>query len=203
MPLLPLLALAAAAAALWAASRAAPRLSRPELPMSSVAPRGPAPSPGTVNAGRDVLAFLTAEEGSVPYAYDDKTGKAWTISRAGNPTIGVGHLILPSEPELLAFTPVRPAPEQLIRDLLARDAARFTRAVDRLGVPLKSNQRAALISLAFNIGEGAFGRSDVAMHVKAGRWQHAADAFRNWHRGNGVPGRLAARRERERALFLA
>lgn len=138
-----------------------------------------------------VRELLVREEGQVNYAYKDSVGK-WTI--------GVGHLILPNEQHLLAYTKANPAPQAVIDELLRKDAADAARAVDALGVPLTANQHAALVSLAFNIGAGAFARSTVAARLKAGDLDGAGQAMLMWKNAGGKP-ILLPRRERELALF--
>lgn len=61
----------------------------------------------------------------------------------------------------------------------------------------------ASVSLAYNIGVGAFCRSTVARRFNAGDWAGGCDAFRVWTRANGavVPG-LVRRREAERRMCL-
>ena len=74
-------------------------------------------------------------------------------------------------------------------------------------VTLTEEQRAALISLTFNIGSGGFLSSTVLRRLNAGNYEGAADAFLMWNKitRNGVKERdqgLVNRRERERLLFL-
>ena len=70
--------------------------------------------------------------------------------------------------------------------------------------PATDNQSAALTSLAYNVGLGAFGHSTVLREHNLGNFQAAADAFRMWVKGGGkvLPG-LVARREAERSLYLS
>lgn len=69
--------------------------------------------------------------------------------------------------------------------------------------PLTENQRAALVSLVFNIGGGNFRTSTLLRLLNAGDYQGAAQQFLKWTKGGGeeLPG-LKRRREAERALFL-
>lgn len=63
---------------------------------------------------------------------------------------------------------------------------------------------AACVSLAYNIGAGAFGCSSVCRHVMAGNVHDAANSFLLWDKAGGrkVAG-LARRRAAERTLFLS
>lgn len=74
------------------------------------------------------------------------------------------------------------------------------RAVD---VPMTQNQFDALVSLCFNIGQGAFGGSTLVKLLNNGHADQAADQFTVWNHtaGQANPG-LTRRRAAERALFL-
>src|SRR6266550_5119969 len=60
--------------------------------------------------------------------------------------------------------------------LLQQDLSGFAAFVDARGAS-NDNQFAAMVSLAFNIGTGAFLGSTVLRQHKAGNHQQAADAF--------------------------
>lgn len=71
----------------------------------------------------------------------------------------------------------------------------------------RDNQRAAAVSLAYNIGVGGYCRSTVVRRFNAGNYRGACDAFMAWNKArvNGVlrPVQgLTNRRARERALCL-
>ncbi len=142
---------------------------------------------------KEGLAFLSREEGLRLEPYNDSAGHA---------TIGVGHLIhrgpvtAADRRRYAGFTRA-----DAIR-LLRRDVAQREAAVDRLvRVELNQNEFDALVSLVFNIGEGAkgFAGSTVLRLLNAADRRGAADAFLMWKIGG--PG-LIHRRRRERALFL-
>lgn len=61
----------------------------------------------------------------------------------------------------------------------------------------------ATVSLAYNIGTGAYCRSSVARLLNAGATRQACDAFLKWNKAGGIvfPG-LTRRREAERQLCL-
>jgi lysozyme len=87
--------------------------------------------------------------------------------------------------------------------LLVQDLARFEAAVSRLvTVPLTDGQFGALVSLAFNIGIGAFGKSTLLRKLNAGDYTGAQEQFHVWRRAGGkvLPG-LVNRRAAEAALF--
>lgn len=65
------------------------------------------------------------------------------------------------------------------------------------------NQLAAAISLAYNIGTGAWCRSTVDRRFDAGQWRAACDAFLMWNKAGGkVVNGLDRRRRAERDLCL-
>lgn len=90
------------------------------------------------------------------------------------------------------------------RHLLDKDTLIAAQAVDRLvNVPLNENQKVALISFVFNVGEGAFAKSTMRRLLNKGRYTEAAAQFQRWTYDNGVQLRgLVIRRAAERALFL-
>ncbi len=116
-------------------------------------------------------------------------------------TIGFGH-VGPEVHEGLVIT------EAEAEDLLATDIAWAVDTVRRsVRVTLTTEQRAALVSLTFNIGSNAFKKSTVLRRTNSNDLEGAADAFLMWNKitVNGLKKRsagLAGRRERERALFL-
>lgn len=71
-------------------------------------------------------------------------------------------------------------------------------------VPLSQNQFDALVSLAFNIGGGAFRASTLLRKLNLGDYSGAAAEFPRWNKQGGVelPG-LTRRRAAEESLFQA
>ncbi|KQD16250.1 lysozyme [Acinetobacter baumannii] len=70
-------------------------------------------------------------------------------------------------------------------------------------MPLTQNQFDALVSLAYNIGSGAFKGSTLLKLLNKGDYKGAADQFLVWNKAGGkVMKGLVRRREAERALFL-
>ena len=119
-------------------------------------------------------------------------------------TVGIGHLLhhgpcdgRPGEFDL----PNEEAAYRLFRE----DARRYIDRVDRtIRRPITQNQFDAMVSLCFNIGEGAFAGSSVARRFNAGDIQGAADAFLMWNKAGGrVLAGLDRRRRAERTLFLS
>lgn len=90
--------------------------------------------------------------------------------------------------------------------LLSRLRDEFAPGVERAiaGAATTQPQFDAMVSLAYNIGVGAFERSSVARHHRNGAHLAAADAFRLWNKAGGkVWNGLVRRREAERALYLS
>jgi lysozyme len=88
---------------------------------------------------------------------------------------------------------------------LEQDIGKYRKAVliacpDLIDHP---NRLAACISLAYNIGTGAFAGSSVARHINKGDSRAAADAFLLWVNAGGkkLEG-LVRRRQAEQAVFL-
>jgi hypothetical protein len=79
------------------------------------------------------------------------------------------------------------------------------RAVERLvKVPLNQNQFDALVSFAYNCGEGNLGKSTLLRRLNAGDYKGAAAQFAAWNKGGGqVLKGLVRRRAAEAALFRA
>lgn len=119
------------------------------------------------------------------------------LCAAGKPTIGVGHLILPSEN----------IPDEITRDesrrLLKRDLQRFESAVLRLvKVPMTQAQFDALVSFSFNLGAGALKASTLLRLMNAGDYSGAAREFPKWNKAGGrVIRGLTLRRLAEQAVY--
>lgn len=88
---------------------------------------------------------------------------------------------------------------------LRREIEKSEREIERVvTVPMNQNQRDALISFDYNVGDGGLEKSSVLRRFNAGDCQGAAAAFSMWTGSNGVarvPG-LVRRRSMEAALFL-
>lgn len=117
---------------------------------------------------------------------------------AGYPTIGVGHLIRPSE----SFS--EPITEQEAEELLKKDLWTAERAVLRLTrVPLGDSQFNALVSFCFNLGSGAYQRSSMRSKLNRREYADAGGEFLRWCKAGGkiIKG-LLRRRRSERDMFM-
>lgn len=91
---------------------------------------------------------------------------------AGYPTICVGHLL--SRTQWAPLDQWEPMTRRECMELFSADLQVFHEAVDRaIQVDLDGHQEAALVSLAFNIGTGAFSRSELVMLIDSGAPEHA------------------------------
>lgn len=132
-------------------------------------------------------AWLIRSEGVRRTAYRDTQGH-WTI--------GVGHLILPSEQHLLDAT----LTDAEIDALLVADLDRFERAVSatRTPSPLLQDQFDALVHFAFNVGVGAYNSSTLKRELEAGA---PPDRLREaWMMWTANP-ELTGRRRKEWSVF--
>lgn len=90
------------------------------------------------------------------------------------------------------------------RTMLGDRLVEFSTGVDRcLTAPVPDKSYTAFVSLAYNIGVGAFCRSTLVRLANAGKLVEACNQLSVWTRAGGftLPG-LVARREKERALCL-
>lgn len=157
----------------------------------------------TVRSGLGEL--LARFEGFRADPYQDQAG-LWTI--------GFGHLIVPGDgfwhPDFNSGG-ARSVTVDDARALKERDAQTAIDAVARcVRVSLTDNQYNALVSLAYNIGAGAFCSSSVVSRLNAGDAIGAANAFLLWNKitdpATGqlvVSAGLVRRRDQEREIFLA
>lgn len=144
----------------------------------------------TSSAGR---AAIMQREGVVLTAYLDSVGIL---------TIGVGHTSAAGPPKVTKGMKITRAEADQI---LARDLRTFEAAVNSaVKIPLSQNEFDALVSLAFNIGAGAFKKSTLVKKLNAGDRKGAAEQFLVWVKAGGktLQG-LVNRRRSERLQFLS
>lgn len=114
------------------------------------------------------IDFLIELEGLRFTPYRDSAGKY---------TIGIGHLIMPGEDNLIRAVLNR---EQAI-ELLYRDLRRTEQVVNaEVKVPVTQYQYDALVLFAYNIGVGAFAISTVLDRLNKGRYEEAEKHFDDW-----------------------
>lgn len=134
------------------------------------------------------IQLLTAFEGCELTAYQDSVG-VWTIGYGHTKDVHPGIKITQAEAE----------------QFLKQDLGIFEDAVvDAVTVELNSDQFAALVSFAFNLGAGSLFESTLLRVLNKGDFQRAANEFPKWNKAGGqaLLG-LTRRRLAERALFLS
>lgn len=105
----------------------------------------------TMNMSKQGIDFLIREEGERLCAYRDIVG-IWTI--------GVGHTGWVDDKRVCEGMRIS---QEKSREILLADLRRFERAVNNeVVLPLSQHQFDALVSLAFNIGEGGIFKIYVA-----------------------------------------
>lgn len=131
-------------------------------------------------------AVLIAREGRRLHAYRDSVG-IWTI--------GIGHTSAAGLPLVTPGLALTPAECDAVFD---RDVVRFVAAVQAAVTrPLPQHAFDALVSLCFNIGPAAFGRSTLVRRLNDGDAEGAAQAMMMWDR----PAALIPRRGAEQDQF--
>lgn len=144
----------------------------------------------------ETFAWLRAQEGE-PSRVAVKDGKLKDGTQLYS--IGLGHQIQPNEQELM----FKRLTDAEILEIFKKDIAKINTSLNKvIKVPLNKNQRLALLSLRYNIGESAFNDSSLLKFVNAGNFTGAALRFAEWRMSEGkVLQGLVNRRERERNLF--
>ena len=142
-------------------------------------------------AGRELIE---RNEGCERAAYPDPAsgGDPWTIGYGDTgPDVVLGLTITQAE-----------ADERLTRRLADEFEPKVSEAIG--DAPTTQCQFDAMVSLAYNIGTGAFAGSSVARLHRQSDYGAAADAFLMWdHAAGAVLPALQRRRSEERALYLS
>lgn len=135
---------------------------------------------------RDGLELIKSFEGCKLKAY---------ICPAGVLTIGFGSTGSHVKPGMVITM-------QQAEELLRSDLRRFEDYVAAKCAPATDNQFSALVSFAFNVGEGALDKSTLRrMHLE-GNYEAAAGQFARWNKAGGkVLSGLTRRRAAEAALY--
>lgn len=142
-----------------------------------------------MNIKESLFDFLKQEEGYKKVVYKDQAGFA---------TVGVGHKVLPNDNLRIGDR----VDDNRIKDFLMKDLERAAKAVtDSVEYQLSPNQFAALVSLVFNIGVGAFKNSTLLKLLNSGADKDSIKkAWLAWNKAGGKP-ILTGRRIREFEKF--
>jgi lysozyme len=133
------------------------------------------------------LKLIESFEGLELSAYQDSVG-VWTIGWGHTKGVKRGQKI------------TRAQAEAFLREDLENAADGVEKA---LKVDVGDNEFGACVSLAFNIGVGAFAGSSIARNINRNKFQAAADSFLLWNKADHkVLAGLTRRRQAERKLFL-
>ena len=118
------------------------------------------------------------------------------------PTIGYGNTFYADGTKVKMGDQISKTDALKLLEVIAnRDFA--DKIFPKIRVPVSQNQFDAMVSLAYNIGVGAFLKSTLLKKVNAGDFAGASEEFLRWNKAGGkeVLG-LTKRREREKQLFL-
>jgi lysozyme len=150
---------------------------------------------GKARLSKKGAAFIAHFEGFEPRLYNDPVGHC---------TIGCGHLvhhgpINGSEPEEFKRGITRERALELLQQDAGSAAGEISRSVK---VKLTQSQADALISFAFNVGNGAFNDSTLLKLLNQGDYASVPAQLDRWTKASGktLPG-LVRRRKAEGALF--
>ena len=138
---------------------------------------------------REIINWFIQEEQLSYVKYPD----------AGGFSIGIGHFIKPNEGYLLNKT----LTQEEVYDLFDGDLKWVLAAINKhVKVPLNKNQKLALMSFVFNIGEPRFSTSTLLKKLNVYNYTAAALEFPNWRISEGkINPVLVERRKREQSLF--
>lgn len=142
------------------------------------------------------LDLICDFEGFVNHWYPDPA-HGWKV-----PTCCYGHTDAAGEPKFGA-TRTKTFTKAEGRLILERDLAAVAAKVRQsVKVDLNANQFGACVSLAYNIGNGAFGESTLLKKLNKGDVDGAANEFGRWVNAGGKKlNGLVRRRAAEAALF--
>lgn len=124
-------------------------------------------------------------EGYVPWAYRDPIGRLAACYGHDDQTMTPGKRFTAAE----------------CQAMLEEDLLKHTEAIDCVKRPITDGQKAAFLSFAFNVGNGAFCGSTLVRKANAGDMAGACAELSRWTLAGGkeLPG-LVRRRAAERAV---
>lgn len=138
---------------------------------------------------KELIELVKKFEGFSPTPY---------VCPAGYLTIGYGHVLTPTEKEVLKVITREEA-----ELLLERDLQKYLSQVSRLSPPLPPLCLFSLTSFTYNVGVFAYQRSTLRRKLLRAEYEDAANEFLKWVYAGGrvLPG-LVKRRQAEREMFL-
>jgi len=158
-------------------------------------PVSSAPAPASSDLGHEANAGLRMNNVGLEIIKESEGLRLEAYNLGGQWLIGYGHAATAHAGMTIS--------EAQAEDLLRSDVKASEDGVRRLVVvPINENQFSAMVSLAYNLGIGGYGRSTVLEALNTGDYDGAANAFLNHNRAGGkVNEHLTHRREQERDLF--
>lgn len=146
-----------------------------------------------MNINKATVDLVKEFEGFRAKAYKCPAG-VWTIGYGTTASAGVG--VTPKD----GMTITKSDAEAYLQAALDKFADQIAPSIT---APTNSNEFGAFVSLAYNIGPGAFKKSSALRLFNAGDKDGAAKAILMWNKAGGkVLKGLTRRREAERKLFL-
>jgi lysozyme len=143
---------------------------------------------------QEALDLIKSHEGLRLEAYKDPIG-VWTIGYGTTSRAGIGVTVSPG------MTITEAEAEDYLRRALELFGQKIAPGFKRPPTP---NQYGAMLSLAYNIGPGAFLRSTCLKRFNAGDLEGAAEALQWFNKAGGKVWRgLVRRRAEEAELFLS
>lgn len=132
-----------------------------------------------------VLPVVMLYEGTVLRSYVDPVGIVTACTGHTGPELRMGQRYTKEQCETMLYG----------------DLLKHTAALDCIKAPLADNQKAAFLSFAFNVGNGAFCKSTLVRKANAGDLMGACAELSRWVMAGGreLPG-LVKRRAAERQL---
>ena len=132
-----------------------------------------------------VVPLVMQYEGTIPKTYRDPVGILTACTGHTGPELRMGQ----------TFT------RQQCEDMLFSDLEKHATALDCVKRPLTDGQKAAFLSFAFNVGNGAFCKSTQVRKANAGDMPGACAELSRWVYAGGkqLPG-LVKRRAAEREM---
>jgi lysozyme len=147
-----------------------------------------------MNVNKATLDLIKQWEGFEDVAYQD-TGGVWTIGYGTTAAAGVG--IKPKA----GMTITEPQAEKYLMAAVGKTAAALAPMITK---PINPNEFGAFVSLAYNIGVGAFENSTALRRFNAGDKAGAVEALQWFIKDNGKTLKgLVSRRKDEADLFEA
>ncbi len=136
-------------------------------------------------AAAAVVPLVATYEGTVHSTYRDPIGIVTACTGHTGPELRMGQTFTREQCEAMLY----------------QDLAQHADALGCIRQPLTDGQRAAFLSFAFNVGEGAFCGSTLVRKANAGDMQGACAELSRWTYAGGkqLPG-LVRRRAAERQL---